>query len=133
MSGVKAKQAIKEFLINRHEANSVPLHAHASCGTAGLLESYGYDVSMARHGDVARAVVSSGGDWAACHQTALPKKHLQALSALRYGTAPLASNMLHDVPVSGRLCPFCAKGNQAVVEDEMHVCFDCPLHVCKDA
>jgi len=26
------------------------------------------------------------------------------------------------------LCPFCAKGNRAFIEDELHVCFDCPLY-----
>jgi hypothetical protein len=130
MSDMEAKQAIKEFLVRRHEVRNVPLHAHASHGMAGLIEGWGYDVSMARHGDVVRAVVSGGADWAACHQTALPKKHLQALSALRYGTAPLARNLLHDVPVSGRLCPFCANSKiyHAFVEDEMHVCFDCPVY-----
>ena len=37
MSDVEAKQAIKEFLVSRHEARNVPLHANASHGMVGLL------------------------------------------------------------------------------------------------
>ncbi len=59
---------------------------------------------------------------------ALPEKHLGALSSLRFGTAPLIKNVAHNLPVSGRLCPFCVKDGRSVVEDEAHLCFDCPLY-----
>ena len=128
MNEFEAKRVIKEFLVNRHSPVCTALHAHASCGMVGLIGGKGYDISMARHCDAVRVVAGVDAGWAACHHTALPEKHQQALSALRYGTAPFARNMLHEVPISGRLCPFCAKGSQAFVEDEVHVCFDCPLY-----
>jgi len=96
-----------------------------------VLETVGYDLSIARHSDAVWSVMRATGKWAAHHETALPRCHLKALNSLRFGTAPLMKNVQTDVPVAGRLCPFCLNGGdgvRAMVEDEAHVCFDCPLY-----
>ena len=40
-------------------------------------------------------------------------------------------NVQNDVAVAARLCPFCLNrgvGSKAVIEDEAHLCFDCPKY-----
>ena len=68
----------------------------------------------------------SADEHVAHYLTALPKHHLGALSSLRFGTAPLARNVEHDLPIGSRLCRFCTRKGQAFVEDEAHLLLDCP-------
>ena len=112
----------------------------------GLIESKGYDISAAGHGDAVRLCMREDGatdirrlasgdsvcvkSWAAHYHAALPKAHLAALSSLRFGTSELARNRALDQPVCSRLCPYCACTGKAHVEDEMHLrlVFDCPAY-----
>ena len=96
-----------------------------------LLEAEGYDLSIAKHSDAVWCVLREGGQWAAQYETALPRHHLKALTSLRFGTAPLMKSVQNDVAVAARLCPFCLNrgmGSKAVIEDEAHLCFDCPVY-----
>ena len=125
-------QVIKEHLEERPPpARGLRAHATFPWFVEGLIESTGYDISVARHGDVVRSRMREEGQWAAQYHAALPKAHLGALTSLRFGTAPLARNVEHDIPIGRRLCAHCiglGRGGRAAVEDEAHVCFDCPLY-----
>ena len=59
----------------------------------------------------------------------LPPHHATALTLLRISAAPLARNRKHGVPLFARVCQYCDyQGGKAVIEDEMHIAWHCPLY-----
>jgi len=53
----------------------------------------------------------------------------RSLALFRLRLAPLNRNFQFDVPMYDRLCSFCLRSaNRRFIEDEYHVCFDCPLY-----
>ena len=53
----------------------------------------------------------------------------RSLALFRLRVAPVNRNFQFDAPVYDRLCSFCVNSSYGrFVEDEYHVCFDCPLY-----
>jgi hypothetical protein len=53
----------------------------------------------------------------------------RALALFRFGCAPLRRNIAFGTNVVMRVCPFCDVHYGArLIEDEYHVCFECPLY-----
>ena len=122
-------RAVSSILdIPRRPLTRLRAHPSLGCRVEGLIEAWGHDISVARHADVIWSRMRTAEQWAAVNYTALPRAHLGALFSLRFGTAPLARNVDHDMLITSRLCQYCAVRGRAFIEDEAHLCLDCPAY-----
>ncbi len=66
---------------------------------------------------------------AAFENVCLSDRCSRSLKLFRLRIAPINRNFQLDAPVTDRLCVFCVKSTYGrFIEDEYHVCFDCPLY-----
>jgi hypothetical protein len=66
---------------------------------------------------------------AAFGNVCLSERCSRSLALFRLRLAPVNRNFQYDAPVYDRLCSFCLQStNERFIEDEYHVCFDCPLY-----